>query len=211
MRSILTLAVALPLFQIAFVQPTPAQEKAALVQLEHSHYPLKVGNRWIYRANQGRVTIDVVRRAELNRSKEKEKATEKVIGYELLITNGSSKVTEQVVVLEDGVYRVSAGGRLVNPPIKFLNMPAKAGERWACDSKSDDETLRGSYATGQSLTKTPMGQFDTITVVSRDFQSSGQPMEIDYWFAKGVGMVKQRLKIGQTEVVLELEQFIAAK
>ena len=48
-------------------------------------------------------------------------------------------------------------------------------------------------------------------VSAPDFQVGPEKMALEIWFAPNVGIVQQRVRVGNNEVLLELEEFKAGK
>src|SRR5262245_48437537 len=94
---------------------------------ETPYYPLTVGTQWSYQVGDHRVTVRVAR-AEVveikmlkpDADKKLREETVKVQGYQIESRSDAGTQSETVAVLEDGVYRVSAAGREVVPPVCFL-------------------------------------------------------------------------------------------
>jgi hypothetical protein len=115
---------------------------------------------------------------------------------------------ENIQVTKDGVYRLAFEGNKADPPVKFLALPPKDGDSWKVDSKIGKETLKGTFKMGKA-DKLKVGdkEYDTVYTESDDLDANGMKVTFKTYFAKGVGMVKQEIKIGQQEVVIELVNF----
>ncbi len=119
---------------------------------------------------------------------------------------------ENITVKKDGVYRLSFESNKAEPPVKFLTLPPKDGESWKIDSKIGKETLKGTFKIGEDKkVKVPAGEYETIYTTSDDLDANGMKVTFKTYFAKKVGMVKQVIKIGPQEVVIELEKFEEGK
>ena len=46
---------------------------------------------------------------------------------------------------------------------------------------------------------------------SQDFLLGTEKMTIDYWFSENVGMVKEHVHVGNSDVIMELEEFKTGK
>jgi hypothetical protein len=215
------------------------QPKQTPKPLETDYYPLKVGHTWTYRSidvkadaknnllkpdekkvkRHPKVEIKVDREEIYERVtiiKEKDKKTEKKVvdpfmGYLLRATSGSKSTLDHVVVLKEGIDRIHSAGIAINPPVKFFQFGSTAD--WTCNSEtSDGKALKGTFRASSQTVRVPAGEFrDTYVVSFRDGPPANPRLEIDYWFAKDVGMVKQRVKSKNNEVILELEKFDPAK
>jgi hypothetical protein len=165
------------------------------------YYPLKVGHTWVYRVGGEKVTIRVSR----------EEVEGKDTFYVLEATGADVTLSERVSVRQDGVYRHSAEGMAVKPPLCFLQLPAKAGSSWKVASTSEGLDIRGTFTLGEEEVTVPAGKFRTVTSACPNMRIDRLEMDLTYWFAPGVGMVKQRLRVGDKEILLELDKFTPAK
>lgn len=191
------------------------------------YYPLKKGNRWTYRvfdtkekdAEVRKVIIEVERDEPYTRKVKKDKAdvVETHAGFLLKMTSGGKVSTDGkeivggkttvdhvVVVPNEGIYRVHTAGTPTTPPILFVKLPAKPGDTWEVNSMSGNATIKGTFTAKNDK----IGRFDAFFVAYREVDS---PVEIDNWFVQGIGMIKQRVKTKNTEVVLQLEEYSLAK
>jgi hypothetical protein len=210
------LPVCLAVLGLGFFAAAGAQD---LKPITHPFYPLKVGNQWTYRAGKETVVIAVVKEVPFDNAPDIKTGKEKrAIGYALKIGNGERDVAEQVAVLEGGIYRFSAAGKSIKPPLLFFKLPLNLvkGEAWQVDCKTEDgKTIRGSFVGGtETLRLTLNGkavELPTVTITSKDFHVDDHEMSITYWFARDIGLVKQRVRTGKDEVTMELESFKEGK
>lgn len=199
---------------------------------ETTWYPLKVGNKWTYRAandQQVVVQVDSLKQVALEiKDTTSGKMTKSRIGtYLLKITSADKVMSEQVGVLTEGtyrlkpdqkevkltagVYRFQAAGKDINPPECFLKLPLAKDDSWDVNCESESTTIKGSYVGGEATIKVPAAGFQTMTVTSKNMLVGTQPLEVTYWFAERVGMVKERVQMGSYETLLELLKFEPAK
>jgi len=173
---------------------------------ESSYYPLKVGNKWTYRFTSGSSGKVDVRVTKL------EKVGDVMCALlEAKAGSDGTPTTEHVAVQADGVYRYTSEGHKIEPPLRFLKLPPKSGDRWDVDSKSAGETVKGTFTLGEADVTVPKGKFRAVTSDTKDMTVGGNKMEQTWWFAPEVGMVKQVYKFADKEVVLELESFAPGK
>jgi hypothetical protein len=203
----------------------------------HPYFPLKVGNKWLYRAGMPQhqlVTLEVERR-EVIKVEIKDETTKKMnrtglATYVLRLTSGDKEQREQVgilsrgvyrftpngkeVTLEGGVYRFQTAGKDLDPPLCFLKLPLKPGESWEVNSVSEGVTIKGAFVGGEASVKVPSGEYQALTVMSKDLQllrkdaqPGSTPLTIQYWFANQVGPVKMHVETGNFKSTLELEKF----
>jgi hypothetical protein len=166
-----------------------------------SYYPLKVGNTWEYRVGQQKLTVRVAR----------EEAVGKVSVAVLESTFAGKTLTERVALEKDGVYRYSGEGVDYQPPLCFLKLPPKKDETWEVKSRGDGLNITGTFTAGEETVTVPAGMYEAVTSFSQDFRVDQVTSSVTYWFVPGIGMVKQRLKVGGRDVVIELAKYTPAK
>jgi len=185
-------------------------------------YPLNIGDRWTYRVldlkaaptsadSKKKVVVEVERQEPYTRKVEKDgkSATETKIGFILKSTSGGKTTRDHVVVLEDGVYRIHAAGTPITPPLLFFKLKdVKIGEMWDGKSVSGNTTIKGTFTLRQEGVTVPFRKVGDALFVSFTNNKAGEDrVEIDYWFVKDIGMVKQRVREKDREIVLELEKY----
>lgn len=210
----------LPALSTVGQEPPPAKRHAEAL------YPIQRGFRWEYRVIDAKApktaeagkklqTVIVVAESEQVfsiKKKKKDQTTEdseQVIGFNLQVEGGGKILQEQVLVADDGVYRVSGAGKAINPPLRIFKKDARKGAAWECNSQSENAQLKGSFVADEEIVTVPAGTFNTVVVRSRDFFVGSQKMQSEAWYAPKVGMVKQHIVVGNHDVTLELEKFEA--
>ncbi len=167
------------------------------------YYPVAVGNTWTYRAGDNRFQVKVAEVKEVGgvtRAKLDLVVNQKVLSH------------EYVGVGKDGVYRYTFENKDAKPPIKFLELPPKSGASWSVESKVDGQALTGTFKSSEEDVKVPAGEYKkAIAVSGKDLKANGVPMQITYYFAEKVGMVKQVIDLAGQKVIIELERFEAGK
>jgi len=164
-------------------------------------YPLKVGNTWEYRHGKQKLVTRVVREEALGADT-----------YAVLETTADGKtILEKVAALPGGVYRSFAEDLKIEPPLCLLKLPVKAGETWIVKCTAGSLPVEGTFTAQEEEVKVPAGAFKAVRSSSPDFRIGTLKMTLTYWFAPGVGLVKQRLQLGDRVEVFELEKFTAAK
>jgi hypothetical protein len=125
---------------------------------------------------------------------------------------GQLTATEYVTVKADGVYRVKGTkGEMVTPPFPFLKLPPKKGETWMIASKADKIEIKGKgVIDDEKEIQVPAGKYKAW-VVSNDLDVGPLHVATTYYFASGVGMIKQVAKLQGMEVGFELEKFEEGK
>lgn len=207
-----------------FLLPLAAAELAAQDKLKETPYfPLQVGTTWNYRAGDSKFIVRVARH---------EKVGDTLCA--VLETRRDGKVvgSERLAVASDGVYRhtitlprtqadvrsqAQPGNQkkedttliqqTLKPPMLVLKLPPTRGDSWKVDSKSDGQTFRGGFQVGEQEITVPAGHYKTFRVTSQDLEVNSLKPTITTFFAKGVGMVKQILEVGDAKVEIELVKF----
>lgn len=174
------------------------------------YFPLEVGNEWHYRSGDEKVIIRVVRHEPVELMDDKEKPS-KIQAAVVELKSGNRIVFEKMTVAADGAYRLSTAGHQITPPLRFLKLPSKEGDKWTVQSDSEGIPLKGTFTISRETVKVPAGSFDCYVSATKDFQIAGDTSSITYWFAENVGMVKQRVQVGNFDRLLELEKFVIKK
>jgi hypothetical protein len=209
MKSLLRPLVGLCLF--AFLAGTAhAQEKKSFTPGDKQspgdadYFPLKVGTKWVYKTNEGKVTIQV----------EKHELIGKFMCAHLVGTTADGKKhSEYDRIGSDGVLRVQAGGQTLSQPLKILQLPVKAKDKWTVAPNVLGKQLKGTFTTSivDSLTVLSNKYTGVVMVKSDDFTVDGQNVPHTYYFARGIGIVKQVVTFANQEIIVELESFTPAE
>ena len=199
---------------------------AAQPALATEYYPLAIGTKWTYRmtdlktptskSDPKRYVQIEVERTEMYLDKKSDKDNKvvenKYTGYLLKSTSGDKVTRDHVVVMPDGVYRVYAADTPITPPLPFFKLGLEKGKNsWPADSTSGNTNLKGTFTISNAGVVVPLSDYKAILVSYRSDKMGDDRIEIDYWFVKDVGMVKQRIRTKSHEVMLELERFDKAK
>ena len=119
--------------------------------------------------------------------------------------------TEVIGITKDGVVRYSVNGVAAETPILFLPTDPDATKEWSVDTKGGGQPLKGTFKASKEKVTVPAGTYDTIHVKGTDMVVGTTTSNIDYWFAKDVGIVKLRFTLGSQDATLELESFTPGK
>lgn len=184
-----------------------AQEKK---QESKSFYPLKAGNKWTYQ-----IDSDAVAKGSAKLVNEIAKM-EKIDGVSLarLETTAKERVaaTEHLSVNEKGIFRHRYNGGEITPPICLLKFPIKKDSTWKTESMAGKEKLSVSCKSDEEEIEVPAGKFKTMKVVmDAEVAGAGILVSTTYWFAQGVGIVKQHVNINSMQFTLLLEKFEEGK
>lgn len=162
-----------------------------------SYYPDEKGKSWEYKTSGATLTIRVVGREKIG-----EHDCAKI---ETLIS-GRVVGNEHVAVKPDGVYRCAIGGKAIEPPVLFLRLPPKDGAEWEVKSKLLGQTIEGKMQQTEQDVTVNNKFYKKAIVVKTDgtIQAGEQKVAFAYYFAKGVGMIKQEVTVGKTTSTLEV-------
>ena len=177
---------------------------------ESPWFPLQVGNTWTYRIGDKSFILKVT-------------AHEKVgdvlcarVAMSPLGPNsvpGAVQTFEHLAVTDDGIYRYSINGTRLDKPVRILRLPPKNGDSWAIDAKGPGEVLKGTVKVGEEAeVKVLAGTYKNVfTSTCDDLDANGLHCAFTYYFAQGVGIIKQRVQIEKDATVFELQKFEPAK
>ena len=173
-----------------------AQESGA--GKETPYYPLKKDATWTYKVMGNQIIMKVA-----GGDKEGTKVE--------TIVNGKAIASEHIQVRDDGVYRVMINGQKPEAPVKFLQLPPKAGASWTVETKIQGQPIKGTFVTSEEEITVLGNKYKTIKVEGKDFDISNMKTNITYWFAEGVGIVKLSFSLGGMDATLELDKYEGVK
>ncbi len=171
---------------------------------ETPYLPLQKGTVWTYKIGEKGFTLTVA---------DHEKIGSVLCARVEMRVDGKVKTVEHLAVAEDGIYRYSIGGTRLDVPVRILKLPPKKGDSWTIDAKGPGEALKGTVKAGEEdEVKVPAGTYKkVVTSTSDDLDANGLKCGFTYYFAAGVGIIKQQVQIGAEKTVFELEKFEPGK
>ncbi len=196
------------------------------------YYPLNKGERWTYQVTDLKKTpakVDPKMKVEVVVEKEEiftrnkiskdgkplfengKQVVEKFTSFLLKSTSGQNSKLDNVVVLEDGVYRVSTAEVPLTPPLKIFKTPLAPGESWEANSTSGKEVIKGTFTRRDERITVPAGTYVAIAIRFVSDPSVGTPFEFTNWFVPKIGMAKHHVKSKDHERLLELQSYSGAK
>lgn len=170
-----------------------------------NYYPLKDGSAWRYKLSANGRVLEVTNRL----AKIEDVGGEKLATIETII-NDAVQATEQVSSTAKGVFRHNFSGMDVVPKLPLVRLPLKDGDAWETDITIGTEKAKIQCKLGKDKVTVPAGKYDAITV-QVETEQGGQKVSSKYWFAPGVGPVKQTIKLGGIDAVMELEKYTDGK
>jgi hypothetical protein len=184
-----------------------AQEKT---QDSKSYYPLKVGNKWTYQ-----IESDAVPKGSSKLIHQIAKIDKKAgVSLAQLEIVARDKVTasEHLSITDKGIFRNNYNGEEITPPTCILKFPIKKNNTWKTESMGGKEKLNVTCKSDEEEIEVPAGKFKTVKVVSdAEVVGAGIIVSTTYWFAQGVGVVKQHVNINSMQFTLLLEKFEEGK
>lgn len=207
MKSWKFLALSVPFLLVALLPALAADDKPEKTDKmgDTEYYPLKANTVWSYKLGDNT-------KFRLKALKEEQYEGQPSVRVVMLGEGDKELSYENIQVKKDGVYRLGFEGNKADPPVKFLALPPKDGDKWEVNSKIGKETLKGTFKMGEEKkVKVPAGEYDTVFTESDDLDANGMKVKFKTYFAKNVGMVKQTITIGTQEVVIELEKYEEGK
>lgn len=189
---------------LLFAVPALAEE----VLHARDYYPLAVGSTWTMElvGPQGKgELINTIEGVDAINEKELIRLTGSI--------NGTVIATEHLEITDNGITRNQFNGGAITPPIVLLSEPIELGKTLTLkEVKMGSETMSVDVKIAEKLekVKTPAGEFEAVHVTIKAKPTQGEVVS-DYWFAKGVGIVKQELKLGEVSVTTSLKSFEIAK
>jgi hypothetical protein len=185
----------------------PASPAASTALDQCELYPLAVGTLWIYQSGPLVVREKVARHETM----QGEMCARVETLYEDRVV-----AFEHIAVREDGVYRVAVSGKPVEPPLKFLSLPARPGVKWTVASAVAGKSIRGEFVAseGSFHARSQRGDrdqsFPTHRVTGDNFQAGEHSVSFTYDFVPQLGKVRQVAKTAGVETTIELKEFVPA-
>ena len=184
-----------PLVGLLLVLPAQAQTT--------DHYPLRVGTVWHYELDAGGQ-----KDAFVNRIAKIEKIDNKDLALQETVKGGKVLATEHLSSTAAGVFRHRSNNIPIDPPIQLLKYPIKPGESWEVETILGGQKSRVTCKVdGFEDIKVAAGKFKTVAVTVALEMGDGKKVVSAYWFAAGVGVVRQSASFGGNELKLELQKF----
>ena len=185
------------------VEPPPVEKQ----DKQADYYPLRVGNKWQFELEVKGKTID----AEYQVAK-----IEQIDGQALACIeasmDGKAAATEHLATSDKGIFRHRTDGMELTPPVCLLKYPIKEGETWTGKTKASGagELIYKCRVGKWENVEVPAGKFKTITM-NISLEQGGMTIVSDYWFAAGVGIVKQEFDMNGLKFSLKLKKFEEGK
>lgn len=172
------------------------------------YYPLFVGSRWTYEMSGHKELDGKIFETRAARHERVGLTDCTVIEASL---DGKQVSTEHLSATKQGIFRHSFDNERLPTPVCLMKFPYKPGATWE-DYFNIRELGRVKIvveASDEDLVL-PYGTIRALRSTMRVYSGSREVMSTIYWFGKGIGMVKQTIKIGGLEVAVNLRTFSIA-
>jgi len=165
------------------------------------YYPLQVGNQWNYKLDvNGKEIAMITRIAKIETIKDQPYAR---LEAEVM---GKVTATEHLRKTDKGVIRLRTNTIEADPPLLLIKTPLKAGDKWGGEFTADGKQAKYETRVSEEMVKVPAGRFKTMKVAIR-LQEGGTVVNTTYWFAAGIGFVKQTVEAPSLNISIELEKY----
>ncbi|MBI2900422.1 MAG: hypothetical protein HYY17_09560 [Planctomycetes bacterium] len=176
---------------------------AAAPAQDEGFIPLKKGTRWVYSLSDRKQVVQEVT------------GTEKVGDVECFVIEsdmGGQKEKMWVLQNAEGIWLHKAQSREtvseLGKPALLLKYPLKKeAEGWTARIPSGSETIEYSFTNEGEEALTVHGKSYQAWRIRMRGRTQGYGFEGSYWYAKGVGLVKQVITSPGGEFRLELKEF----
>lgn len=170
------------------------------------YFPLRVGNTWKYRHNEGLEfsfkVVSAEKEADGNTVFLIEKSTSvKVLSW---YTNSGGWI-----VLRKDAYPEHEGLQVTfKPPKQVLKNPLNPGASWSWKGKSVTQTdaSESNKVVGSEIVQVPAGKFRAMKVLST-ITDAGAAKTVTTWWVSGVGLVKSWTEAGAIKYGFELVEY----
>jgi hypothetical protein len=186
---------------LAIAAPGPRPVTAADKEAPPDYYPLKVGTKWHYRVK----TDDAEAKQMINRIAKIEKIDGKLLALLETVADDKVVATEHLSTTAKGVFRHRFNEMEISPPLCLLKYPVKKGESWESETKFGDTKAKVTCRAGTEEIEVPAGKYKTVTVLVETLVDDTK-ISSTYWFAAGIGVVKQTADVGGKKLKMELEK-----
>jgi hypothetical protein len=172
------------------------------------YYPLKAGTKWHYQLD----TSDGQKIQLTSQIGGVDNVDGKDLARLEIFANGQKlPQTEHLESRDDGVYRVRMNNADISPPICLIKYPVKPGQTWGAETTTGGQKMKVDCSEGKAEeVQVPAGKYQAIPCT---FVATVGPAKFTtvFWFAEGVGIVKQRSEQGPQTVTMELTKYEPAE
>lgn len=169
-------------------------------------FPLTKGTKWEYVLKGAEEVPWTQEVTDVSEPKKGERAV-----VTLTSKVGTTVLTAKHSADENAVYEHTRGSKDLAAPLVMIKLPVKAGTKWTekYTYNGDDATSEYEVKEAEEVT-TPAGKYTAYPVVQKIKTKLGGST-ITHWYADGVGMVRQEIRVFGKPDVVELKAFSPAK
>jgi hypothetical protein len=160
-------------------------------------YPLQVGATWHYRGPGHTRTIRVAKHELVEGTPCA--LVETLRDREVILA-------EHIFTKPDVVYGLTSNGQKLPAPLPLLKLPPQPGKSWRVRFSSPGKVTEWTYVLGREPVEVPAGKYDALTLRGELLENGLRQLAFTYWLAKGVGPVKQVLRLPEQTIAYELER-----
>jgi hypothetical protein len=169
---------------------------------EASYFPLQVGTRWHFLHDRAGIKTELIQEIV-----DVEKSAGESLARLETIVNGEITFTEHLSSNARGFFRHRFNGERVTPPIRLVSFPIRMGEILESEHRDATAAFQVTTRVGGDHVEVPAGKFRAI-VVHLHVRTKESGFFTTYWFAAGVGLVKQTVDDGERVVEMTLLKLV---
>ena len=172
----------------------------AQLAAQEEFVPMKKGRKWVYKQGDSEFVQTVA-------------GTEKVGSVECFVLQSEvsgQKESMWIAVNAEGswLHKIRSGEVVseLPKPAQLLKYPMNKGDRWDARVPSGDLVIEYQFENaGQEEVEVAAGKYQAWTIKMKGM-ASGQEFSGTYWYAKGVGLVRQKISSKRGEFLIELKE-----
>jgi hypothetical protein len=169
------------------------------------YYPMFIGSSWKYEMSGHKQLIGKIIETKAIR-KEKVGFTDCTVLEAYL--DGQRVATEHLSASKKGIFRHSLNEERISTPVCLMKFPYKRGAKWE-ETYNTREYGKVKFvvdSTDEDVT-VPYGKVHALRSDLRAYKGSQEVLSTTYWFAKGMGMVKQTVNMNGINVSIDLQSY----
>jgi ribosomal protein L40E len=175
----------------------------ASTALSEDYYPLAKGNKWTYTMSNGvNVTVEVTGFSEIN-------------GIPCAVVESTAEnfnegmrdvsreyMTVDTTGLQTHMVQMQGQNFVYDPPLVRIRLPFRQGREWKSTINQDGSVTTTTFeSVGTQIVTTVNGNVSCIVIRSRTNQVGQLPIITENYYADKVGLVLQRIQIGNQTIV----------
>jgi hypothetical protein len=160
--------------------------------------PTTVGTKWLYQKGNEDYT-ETITESKPDRGRV-------VIKVEGRRADDRLFQTEWIVVAPDGLFRARPSDLKSDPAECFYRIPNRSGDSWGVTRATKDGIVANESwkVGGSSEISVAAGKFTAVEIEWTHVRAK-DTLEVRYWYAEGVGLLKQSIHVGEKEWITLME------